>query len=74
MQNELSLESNRRDIGKTFEVLVEGPSKRNAEEYCGRSSQNKMVVFPRKGVNPGDLVSVRINDATSATLFGTITD
>lgn len=74
LQNELSLESNRRDIGKTFEVLVEGPSKRNAEEYCGRSSQNKMVVFPRKGVNPGDLVSVRINDATSATLFGTITD
>ena len=73
LQNELSLESNRRDIGKTFEVLVEGPSKRNAEEYCGRSSQNKMVVFPRKGVNPGDLVSVRINDATSATLFGTIT-
>ena len=74
LQNELSLESNRRDIGKTFEVLVEGPSKRNAEEYCGRSSQNKMVVFPRKGVNPGDLVSARINDATSATLFGTITD
>ncbi len=74
LQNELSLESNRRDIGKTFEVLVEGPSKRNPEEYCGRSSQNKMVVFPREGVNSGDLVSVRINDATSATLFGTITD
>ena len=74
LQNELSLESNRRDIGKTFEVLVEGPSKRNPEEYCGRSSQNKMVVFPREGVNSGDLVSVRIHDATSATLFGTITD
>lgn len=70
LQNELSLESNRRDIGKTFEVLVEGPSKRNPAEYCGRTSQNKFVVFPREGVDTGDLIKVEIHDATSATLFG----
>ena len=72
LQNELSLESNRRDMGKCFEVLVEGPSKRNAEEYCGRTSQNKFVVFPRRGVNAGDLVKVRITDASSATLRGEV--
>lgn len=72
LQNELSLESNRRDIGKTFEVLVEGPSKRNPEEYCGRTSQNKFVVFPRNGVNAGDFVTIQIISATSATLFGNI--
>lgn len=68
LQNELSLESNRRDIGKEFEVLVEGPSKRNAEEYCGRTSQNKFVVFPRGNVKAGDFIRVRITDASSATL------
>ncbi len=72
LQNELSLESNRRDIGKTFEVLVEGPSKRDPEEYCGRTSQNKFVVFPRVGANRGDFVRVRITDASSATLHGEI--
>lgn len=72
LQNELSLESNRRDIGKTFEVLVEGPSKRDPEEYCGRTSQNKFVVFPRAGANRGDFVRVRITDASSATLHGEI--
>lgn len=70
LQNELSLESNRRDIGKEFEVLVEGPSKRNAEEYCGRTSQNKFVVFPRGNVKAGDFIHVRITDASSATLHG----
>lgn len=70
LQNELSLESNRRDIGKEFEVLVEGPSKRNAEEYCGRTSQNKFVVFPRGDVKAGDFIRVRITDASSATLHG----
>ena len=70
LQNELSLESNRRDIGKEFEVLVEGPSKRNAEEYCGRTSQNKFVVFPRGKVKAGDFIRVRITDASSATLHG----
>lgn len=72
LQNELSLASNRRDIGKTFEVLVEGPSKRDPEEYCGRTSQNKFVVFPRAGANLGDFVRVRITDASSATLHGEI--
>lgn len=72
LQNELSLASNRRDIGKTFEVLVEGPSKRDPEEYCGRTSQNKFVVFPRAGANRGDFVRVRITDASSATLHGEI--
>lgn len=72
LQNELSLASNRRDIGKTFTVLVEGPSKRNPEEYSGRTSQNKFVVFPRAGVNAGDFVDVTITDASSATLHGTV--
>lgn len=69
LQNELSLESNRRDIGKEFEVLVEGPSKRNPEEFCGRTSQNKFVVFKRGNAMRGDFVHVRVYDATSATLF-----
>ncbi len=70
LQNELSLESNRRDIGREFEVLVEGPSKRNPEEFCGRTSQNKFVVFPKGSVKTGDFVHVRITDASSATLLG----
>lgn len=73
LQNELSLESNRRDIGKTFEVLVEGPSKRSAEQFCGRTSQNKMVVFDvSEGLRAGDYVTVKINDCSSATLLGEI--
>ncbi len=70
LQNELSLASNRRDIGKTFEVLVEGYSKRSREQMCGRSSQNKMIVFPKGNVRPGDLVRVKVNDVSSATLIG----
>lgn len=70
LQNELSLESNRRDIGKEFEVLVEGASKRNPEEYFGRTSQNKVVVFPRLDSKPGDFRRVRVLDASSATLKG----
>ena len=70
LQNELSLESNRRDIGKTFEVLVEGYSKRSREQMCGRSQQNKMIVFPKGNTKPGDLVMVRVTDASSATLLG----
>ena len=58
LQNSLSLESNRKDIGKEFEVLVEGTSKRNADELFGRTSQNKVAVFPASGVHPGDFVRV----------------
>lgn len=70
LQNELSLESNRRDIGKTFRVLVEGRSKRSADELFGRTSQNKVVVFPKGDIKPGDFVDVRIESASSATLRG----
>ena len=70
LQNELSLESNRRDIGREFDVLVEGPSKRDPNEFFGRTSQNKVVVFARGGVNPGDFVRVLVTDASSATLRG----
>jgi len=69
LQNELSLSSNRRDIGKTFEVLVESVSKRSAEQWVGRTSQNKTCVFPRGCFHPGDFVRVRVVDATSATLL-----
>lgn len=71
LQNELSLASNLRDVGQVREVLVEGRSKRSADEMCGRTSQNKMVVFPNRGFRPGQFVSVRIESATSATLKGT---
>lgn len=70
LQNELSLESNRRDVGKTFEVLVEGYSKRSREQMCGRSQQNKMIVFPKGDTKPGDLVQVKVTEASSATLLG----
>ncbi len=72
LQNELSAESNRRDIGKEFEVLVEGRSKRSADEHFGRTSQNKVVVFPKGDTRPGDFVRVVITDAGSATLRGNI--
>ena len=73
LQNELSLQSNSRDLGKTFEVLVEGPSKRDPSDLCGRNSQNKMCVFPAPGdtdIRPGTYVTVRILSCTSATLLG----
>ncbi len=69
LQNKLSAESNRRDIGKEFEVLVEGVSKRSTEQFVGRTSQNKTCVLPRGGYRVGDLVNVRVKDATSATLI-----
>lgn len=71
LQNRLSLESNRRDIGQTFEVLVEGTSKKSDAELFGRSSQNKVIVFPDNGAAVGDLVQVRVTGCTSATLRGT---
>lgn len=71
LQNELSLESNRRDIGHTFDVMIEGVSKRSTAQWVGRTSQNKTVVFDRKpGQTPGQTVAVTITSATSATLIG----
>ena len=75
LQNELSLESNRRDVGKTFTVLVEGPSRRNPADSCGRAFNNKMCVFPSVGPEsvkapaPGDYVDVKVMSCTSATLI-----
>lgn len=69
LQNELSLESNRRDVGKIFDVLVEGAAKRSAEQRVGRNQQNKTCVFPRGDFRVGDTVKVRVVDATSATLI-----
>ena len=70
LQNELSAISYKADEGKEFEVLVEGYSKRSREQLCGRTSQNKMVVFDKGNHHIGDLVKVRITGSTSATLFG----
>ena len=70
VQNELSAESNRRCIGKTYEVLAEGYSKRSREQLCGRTEQNKTVVFDKGNYHIGDFVMVEITDASSATLIG----
>ena len=74
MQNRLSLESNKRDIGKTFTVLIEGDSKRSDKDWMGRSSQNKVIVFPKEGypLKKGNYVNVKVHDCTQATLLGTI--
>ena len=65
-----SLESNRKDIGKTFEVLGEGVSKKSPDEMFGRSSQNKVIVFPSTSTRIGEFVQVKVKDCTSATLIG----
>jgi tRNA-2-methylthio-N6-dimethylallyladenosine synthase len=70
LQMKLSLESKERDVGQIYEVLVEGVSKKSEEQLFGRSSQNKVVVFPKKHFNRGDYVNVRIKSCTSATLIG----
>ena len=70
LQQLLSLESNKRDIGNTFEVLVEGFSKKSEESLMGRNSQNKVVVFPRENYKKGDYVNVKITECTTATLIG----
>ena len=72
LQNELSAESNRRDVGKEFEILVEGVSKRSDKQLFGRTSQNKVVVFDRAEFKPGDYVRVRVTAASSATLQGEV--
>ena len=81
LQTRMSLESNRRDLGKRFRVLVEGASKRNGEDLCGRAGNNKMCVFPaaeaerkalgQQPLQAGDYVTVEVKDCTSATLLCT---
>lgn len=70
LQNQLSAESNAKDVGKTFEVLVEGVSKRSKDQLFGRTEQNKVVVFDRNNHRIGDRVNVRITESSSATLKG----
>ena len=70
LQNELSAKSYSQDIGKTFEVLAEGRSKRSSEQMFGRNEQNKVIVFPRGNHRVGDYVKVKVTAASSATLIG----
>lgn len=70
LQNELSLESNERDVGKSFEVLIEGYSKRSRDDFFGRTQQNKVIVFPKGHNQIGKLVTVRVERVTSATMIG----
>ncbi len=72
LQTQLSAQSNSRDVGKTFEVLVEGESKRSAAQMFGRTSQNKVVVFDRHDIKVGDYVNVRVTSCSSATLLGEV--
>ncbi|MEE1118834.1 MAG: tRNA (N6-isopentenyl adenosine(37)-C2)-methylthiotransferase MiaB [Bacteroidales bacterium] len=70
LQRRLSLESNQKDVGKTFEVLIEGESKRSKEQLFGRNTQNKVIIFDRKDFKIGEYVQVKVRSCTSATLFG----
>ena len=69
LQGRMSLKSNEKEIGKVMKVLVEGPSKKNPAELCGRAGSNKMCVFPSLGEKPGDYCEVRVVSVTSATLI-----
>lgn len=72
LQQELSYKSNLKDIGKTFEVLVENVSKKSKEEMSGRNSQNKVIVFPSYSSKPGEYVKIKVTSCTSATLRGEV--
>ena len=74
LQAQLSLESNLQDVGKTFEVLVEGDSKKSNKDWCGRNSQNKMIVFPKTDapITKGMYVQVAVTKASQATLMGNL--
>ena len=69
LQNEMSLERYRAQVGRTLEVLVEGPSKRDPGRLCGRASNNMMCVFPAGSYQAGDYATVKVTDCTSATLL-----
>jgi tRNA-2-methylthio-N6-dimethylallyladenosine synthase len=70
LQNELSYESNQKEVGKTFEVLIEGISKKSEKELFGRTSGNKVCVFPAGEHKPGEYVNIRVTGFSSATLKG----
>jgi len=72
VQNRLSLESNLKDLGKIFKVLIEAESKKSKEHWMGRSGENKVIVFPKGSSNykPGDYVHVKVSECTQATLLG----
>ncbi len=70
MQKRLSHESNKKDLNKVFRVLADSYSKKSADHLCGRSSQNKVVIFPTLNYKPGDYVDVLVTDCTAATLLG----
>jgi tRNA-2-methylthio-N6-dimethylallyladenosine synthase len=70
LQSSIGLESNRRDIGKTFDVLAEGLSKKSKTQLYGRNPQNKVIVFPMGDKKPGDRARVTVKDCTGATLKG----
>ena len=72
LQQQLSLDHNRRYLGQVTEVLVEGVSKRSQEEFFGRNSQNIVVIFPKGGHQKGDYVRVRVLECSSATLRGEV--
>ena len=72
LQGEIALENNRRDVGREYEVLVEGESHRSKEQLFGRNSQNKVIVFDRKDAVPGTYLTVKVNSCTAATLIGTL--
>ncbi|MEM6379962.1 MAG: tRNA (N6-isopentenyl adenosine(37)-C2)-methylthiotransferase MiaB [Bacteroidota bacterium] len=73
LQNQISFRHNQRDIGKTFKVLIERDSKKSDQDFCGRNTQNKMLVFPKEpGLMPGDYTWVKVHEVTSATLIGKI--
>ena len=69
LQGQLSAQSNAADVGKVMEVLVEGVSKRSTQDFCGRTQQNKMAVFPRRDFKVGDVVKVKVKSVTAATLI-----
>lgn len=74
LQNRLSLESNQRDVGKTFEVLIEGVSKKSDDRLFGRNSQNKVIVFDKSNHKIGDYAMVKVNECSSATLLGEVVE
>ena len=70
LQGQIALENNREEVGREYEVLVEGESHRSREQLFGRNSQNKVIVFDRRDAQPGTYRKVKVNSCTAATLIG----